>query len=155
MRDAFVAGQLTVLAVKVFLGVFIAICFDLLAVFRHFIKLSRPLLLLLDFLFCLVMTLIVFAILFFSNWAEIRAHVFFGLFLGGLFYYFLLHRMCRRFFVKCCLFLQKVFLFISGPAVFAGGKIAALLRFACRVLCYVSAKPAGILKSCFQRKKKE
>ena len=35
MRDAFVAGQLTVLAVTVFLGVFIAICFDLLAVFRH------------------------------------------------------------------------------------------------------------------------
>ncbi|HHX74537.1 MAG TPA: hypothetical protein GX699_06510 [Firmicutes bacterium] len=115
MQETFVHGQLQTLAVTVALGFFIGISYDVLSVFRQFVRLKRSLQTFLDFLYCFVMSITVFLVLLGQNWGEIRAYVFLGLGLGTLLYLLVLHRSCRLLLVKTAMLLCRLLRFLTAP----------------------------------------
>jgi len=92
----YITYQINAFIVTIVLGMFIGLAFDFFRVIRSFLRLSRSVLFFGDFIFWLIMTLIVFLGLLASNWGEVRAYVFIGLALGGSFYVLFLSKTIFR-----------------------------------------------------------
>jgi len=115
VQETFVHGQLQTLAITVALGFFIGVSYDVLSVFRQFVRLRRSLQAVLDFLYCLVMSTTVFLVLLGQNWGEIRAYVFLGLGLGTLLYLLFFHCSFRLLLVKTATLLSRLLHLLATP----------------------------------------
>ena len=76
MQATFVAEQLNTLGVTFSLGIAIGLCYDALNVLLIFIRLSKTAQFVIDLLFCLVMTALVFMVLLVNSWGVVRAYTF-------------------------------------------------------------------------------
>lgn len=165
MQDTFVTQQFVTFAVTVGLGLIIGFGYDVLGVMRHFIRLSRPLQFAIDFLYCLVMTVLVFLALLFNNWGEVRAYVFIGIGMGGVLYFGLLSRFCRRLMIKVIEVFIRMARFVARPFLWMFKKTKALIlkisAGASRSKRFFEGKAAAgertvqKIKGKFHRKKKE
>ena len=117
MQATFVAEQLNTLGVTFSLGIAIGLCYDALNVLLIFIRLSKTAQFVIDLLFCLVMTALVFMVLLVNSWGVVRAYTFLAMGAGGLCYYLFCHRWCQslmvrvvKFIIAAARFLQTFYL---------------------------------------------
>ncbi|MBT9139849.1 MAG: hypothetical protein DDT30_00421 [Dehalococcoidia bacterium] len=127
MQDSFVYGQLQTFALTVGLGFLIGLIYDFMMTGKKLVRLSRGVHFIIDLLFCLTMTLLVFIALLANNWGEIRAYVFIGLGGGILIYMFFFSRPVSRLLSKSfSLLISFVWCFIR-PCLLMFRKISRLI----------------------------
>lgn len=131
-----------IMQLKVFLntlamGIIIGIIFDFYQALRRLFHVKSWIQGITDLVFSLLCTGIVFALLIFSNWGEVRFYVFIGLFLGSYAYFKLLHKTIYRFWLTWLRGNYQVIKFVITifliPLSFLGGG----LIFAFKCLKYV------------------
>jgi len=97
--------QVLVFFVIFFVGFFAGVFFDLLRAIKKVFQLGSKILFWVDILFFLLITVIVFQVLFLLHWGEIRVYVFISFFCGIIFYYlfasYWFYRVFHKFFNKC------------------------------------------------------
>ncbi|NLM45556.1 MAG: hypothetical protein GX200_01960 [Firmicutes bacterium] len=158
MQETFVHGQLQTLAVTVALGFFIGASYDVFGVFRQFVRPGRSLQAVLDFLYCLLMSMIVFLVLLGQNWGEIRAYVFLGLGIGVLLYLLFFHRGFRLLLVRAAILLSRLLHLLASPLRRLARGFVRFLAFGRRFAAarYAGGKSSGKkIRLMFWRKKKE
>ena len=133
-----VAEQIITFLVTVILGLITGLTFDLYETLRKYTKPRKVCTALGDFLVWVIITTIVFAVLFYANWGEVRFYVFIGLGGGVLCY--------KKFLSPSFLFLfDKLFLVIF-KILFGLHKIS---KFILKVFLYpvkIFKKPYAFLK---------
>lgn len=127
MQDSFIGAQLQTFALTIGLGFLIGLIYDFMMTGKKFIRLSRGVHFLIDFLFCLTMTLLVFIALLANNWGEVRAYVFIGLGVGILIYMLLFSRSVSILLTKTFSLLISFALLIIRPALLMFRKISWLI----------------------------
>jgi spore cortex biosynthesis protein YabQ len=81
-------------------GVMIGVVFDFVKAWGKIFHFSRKTFFAIDLFICLAATLIVYQVLFLTNWGEVRFYVFLALLLGLILYYVLFSRYLYNFFLK-------------------------------------------------------
>lgn len=99
-----IASFLLVIAIGIFLGAF----FDIYRVLRSFWKPKKIGTVMGDAIFTIITTVLVFAMLIFGNWGEIRGYVFMAIILGLLCYFHLISSKARRIIYKSLRFISRV-----------------------------------------------
>jgi spore cortex biosynthesis protein YabQ len=87
MQDIPVNTQFTYFLTTVILGIAVGLLFDFYRTCRYYWRPRRHLAFVMDLLFCLVSTAVVYAGLLLANWGEVRFYVFVGMGLGLALYY--------------------------------------------------------------------
>jgi spore cortex biosynthesis protein YabQ len=118
-------AQFSTLGLTVALGVVMGILFDFYRAIRSLRKWKKGWGHLADFAVWLVFTVMVFAVLLYSNWGEVGIHIFFGIGLGLLCYF----RLASRKVLK--LFRLSLGTILQGWAMLVKG-----LKFVLRVVFY-------------------
>jgi spore cortex biosynthesis protein YabQ len=103
-----VNDQIYYFAVTIFLGFMIGITFDIYNTLRIFFKLKKILTAFFDFLCWFFLTVIVFAILFYANYAEIRFYIFIGMGTGVVIYKKTLSDLLKKSLEKIISFFKKI-----------------------------------------------
>jgi spore cortex biosynthesis protein YabQ len=127
VQDSFIGDQLQTFALTIGLGLLIGLIYDFMMAGKKFIRLSRGVHFLIDLLFCLMMTLLVFIALLANNWGEVRAYVFIGLGGGILIYMFLFSRSVSRLLAKTFSLLISFVWGIIRPFLLIIRKISLLM----------------------------
>ncbi|EEG76631.1 spore cortex biosynthesis protein YabQ [Dethiobacter alkaliphilus] len=137
MQDAFIAQQVHTFALTIMLGLLIGLGYDMLRAVKRFIRFSRGMQFIVDFLFWLSVTVMVFLALLASNWGEVRMYVFIGLGTGGIFYTLILSRFCHSLMVSILERIIACWRFVTRP-----------IRAAFRVIKAFGVKTRGVLVGC-------
>lgn len=158
MQATFVTKQLITLAVTCGLGIAIGISYDAMSVLQQFLHLAKVTQFVIDLLFWLTMTVLVFIVLLLNSWGEVRAYTFFAMGAGGLFYYLFFHRYMRRLMVRCLEILIAVGRFIARPFIWSAQRLTRIVRGLSRVAkkTVLAGRRCGQkIKFKFHSKKKE
>jgi len=110
--------QLFAFIVTIGIGFLAGILFDVYRVFRGLWQPKKLGTFFGDILFWLIMTVLVFVLLLFGNWGEMRIYVFLGIALGAYLYVHYLSKRCQKLF-------RTIFIYIFK-----------LLRFVCKVITW-------------------
>jgi spore cortex biosynthesis protein YabQ len=135
VQATFVAEQLNTLGVTFSLGIAIGLCYDALNVLLIFIRLSKTAQFVIDLLFCLVMTALVFMVLLVNSWGVVRAYTFLAMGAGGLCYYLFCHRWCQSLMVRVVKFIIAAARFTAKPFIWGLQRLRRLLRGVFALFC--------------------
>ncbi|NLZ92881.1 MAG: hypothetical protein GX922_02505 [Firmicutes bacterium] len=156
MADTFVIQQFIIFFVAVMLGLIIGIAFEVVDVFRMFKRISRFVQLLIDLLFCVGATALVFFTLLLYNWGEVRVHIFLGIGTGALLYYLLLHRILRCLLVWTFKKSIAAIRFVTRPFIIVGHFLLKCAKKISSIISRMEAAGRQLQKNIsFPRKKKE
>ncbi|NPV74042.1 MAG: spore cortex biosynthesis protein YabQ [Pelotomaculum sp.] len=152
------AGQVKSFAATVAAGAAAGFCYDYYRAVRKAFRLKKAGSLLGDALFWLAVTAVVFLMLLWGNWGEVRLYVFIGLGLGALAYFRLLGSTARRlmhykFFLlfKAWKLLTRAVLLLWAATLFPFRLLALILSYPLKCLRGPSVKARSRLKSAFHR----
>ncbi|WP_027339857.1 spore cortex biosynthesis protein YabQ [Halonatronum saccharophilum] len=120
---AFLKLELLTFFNMLLLGIGIGIIFDLYRVLRWKIRVKRLFTDLGDLLFSLLITLITFIILIYSNGGEVRLYIFLGIISGQLIYYSTLSVFMINFYRGTLNFINYIFNRLKNIAFFLGRQI--------------------------------
>lgn len=87
--------QLITFAVTLATGAIVGLLFDCYRVTYNLVRPRRAVTYITDLLFWVIATALTFAVLLITNWAELRAYVFIGLFGGAVLYFKLLSKLTQ------------------------------------------------------------
>lgn len=107
------------------IGMIMAASFDLYRAMRGVYPVSRKLTAVTDFFYWILLTGLVFALLIFGNWGEVRVYVFLGVIIGVCLYLKFFSRKMIGFYRKCLFFLNRMV-----------GLFLQLLKFTARGICF-------------------
>lgn len=144
--------QIATFAIMLATGASIGLFFDF---YRVIYKLLRPrpaIIYVTDLLFWLCATAFTFAALIMSNWGELRAYVFFGLFGGAILYFKLVSGLARIILLRLFRGIHFIVLWFNHLlwiAVFR--PIAFIIRFVLRPFVFTQKRAVGLWKEHFKK----
>jgi len=131
----------------------IALVYDVFRIFRKTVKTGRLITYVQDLLYWLIVAVIMFLTLYYSNDGEVRAYLFIGAFLGVILYALLFSRIVMEsslFLVKVITYLIKgIILIISYPVRLILKLLSVPARKLARIMKKTAKKAGGIGKARF------
>jgi len=104
-----VAGQFASFFFTLVIGVILGVIIDAYRSFHRLVRLSPFIIAAGDFLLWLFLALLVFFLLLFNNWGEIRAYVFIGIGVGLIIYHYWFSKSMLYFWYKLFFLIGKIF----------------------------------------------
>ena len=148
-----VSSQAYVFLCSIAGGMAIALVYDVFRIFRKTVKTGRLITYVQDLLYWLIVAVIMFLTLYYSNDGEVRAYLFIGAFLGVILYALLFSRIVMEsslFLVKVITYLIKgIILIISYPVRLILKLLSVPARKLARIMKKTAKKAGGIGKTRF------
>lgn len=131
MNNMLVASQAYIFLCSVVGGIVIAFIYDLFRIRRKAVKAGNVITYLEDLLFWLIVAIIIFAVVYFSNDGEIRGYIFLGTVLGVILYMLLFSK-----------FIMKSALFVIDIVVKILKLIWFIVSYPFKLVCRIMSIPA-------------
>ncbi|NLY42887.1 MAG: spore cortex biosynthesis protein YabQ [Clostridiaceae bacterium] len=129
-----ITNQAYVFLCSVVGGIIVGFVFDIFRIFRRFVKTSNIVIYLQDILFWILVTLIIFALVFVTNNGELRWYEFLGVILGVIFYSLAFSPFVIRVSVTVINFFKKIILLIIKILLFPFAVVYKIFRKPCKAL---------------------
>lgn len=110
--NSLVSAQAISFLMSILSGVFLGFVYDLLRVFRRIIKHPKWLINVQDMIFWIFGSIIIFIDIFENNDGTLRGFLYIGVFLGLIFYFFLISKLVIMVFMKIYCFIAKIIKFL-------------------------------------------
>lgn len=144
-----IAQEAYVFLASVLAGLCICVIYDLLRVIRSFAKPSAAITDIEDILFWGISAIVMFFVVFYTNFGNVRWYEFFGVLLGSVLYFFTLSKLVYCILRKAIVFFLKIFIFfckiLLTPLLFTYNIIYKSVLFLCRPFARLITKWFRIL----------
>ncbi|MFZ5986554.1 MAG: spore cortex biosynthesis protein YabQ [Bacillota bacterium] len=124
-------------------GAIIAFIYDIFRIRRKAIKSSNLIVYFEDFIYWIIVALVMFAVVYQSNDGEIRGYLILGIILGIILYALLLSRIVMKVFLFIIGIIYKAAVFIFSIILFPLKIIYKILRIPAKFICKLLIKGAG------------
>lgn len=126
-------------------GICLGVILDFYQVLKARFRLKGWIVSLIDLLYWFVSTGLVFSLLMWSNWGDLRFYVFFAILFGVFLYYRWLHRLVKKLLQQFIQLLESAIyrlyqlwlLLVWGPIIWSWGILLKLLTLIWKAICFV------------------
>lgn len=144
--DISVTHQANIFLFSIVGGMLIAFIYDIFRIKRKTIRTRTLGVVIDDFVFWILVALIMFAVVYFSNEGEVRGYIFIGTVIGVVLYALLLSRIIMKFFFVIIFVLKKIFGTIWFIISYPFKIMIKILRIPCGFMMKITRRTARKVK---------